>query len=273
MANSLDFALDTARKAGQLLCEFYHQRHTVLHKSSDIDLVTEADLASERLIVDAIRARYPDHSILSEEGLGDASGSAGRSPQAAASEIPYLWLVDPLDGTVNYAHGFPVWGVSLALAEWGQVVLGVIHDPVREETFWAERGQGAWFHGERMAVSGTARLKDALVATGFAYRRASLADNNLAEFAAVMPRVQGVRRAGAAVIDLAYLASGRLDAYWEMHLQPWDWAAGWLLVEEAGGVVTGMRGEPWSLDMNSMVASNATLHDELLLVLRHAPRR
>jgi myo-inositol-1(or 4)-monophosphatase len=271
MENRLDFALETARKAGQLLCQFYHQRHTVTRKSSDIDLVTEADLASERLIVDAIRARYPDHSILSEEGMGDASGSAEGSPQTALSEIPYLWLVDPLDGTVNYAHGFPIWGVTLALAERGQVVLGVIYDPVRDQIYWAERGQGAWFHGERLAVSGTARLRDALVATGFAYKRATLADNNLAEFAAVMPRVQGLRRAGAAVIDLAHLAAGRLDAYWEMHLQPWDWAAGWLLVEEAGGVVTGMRGEPWSLGMNSIVASNGAIHDELLSVLSQAP--
>ncbi len=262
MTEALDFALDTARRAGQLLCEFCHRRHTVSRKTTDIDLVTEADLASERLIVDAIRARFPDHAILSEEGLGDLDTGVG--------ETPYLWLVDPLDGTVNYAHGYPVWGVSLALAERGQVVLGVTYDPLREELFWAERGRGAWRDGERMQVSGASRLKDALVATGFAYRRATLDDNNLAEFAAVMPRVQGVRRAGAAVLDLAHLAAGRLDAYWEMHLQPWDWAAGWLFVREAGGVVTDMRGEPWSLGMGNMAASNGALHDELLAVLRGA---
>jgi myo-inositol-1(or 4)-monophosphatase len=262
MPDALDFALDTARQAGHLLCQFYHRSYTVSRKSSDIDLVTEADVASERFIVDAIRARFPGHAILSEEGLGDLRTVAG--------ETPCLWLVDPLDGTVNYAHGFPVWGVSLALAERGQVVLGVTYDPLRDEIYWAERGRGAWCDGERMRVSAASSLKEALVATGFAYRRATLADNNLAEFAAIMPRVQGVRRAGAAVIDLAHLAAGRLDAYWEMHLQPWDWAAGWLFVEEADGTVTDMRGQPWSLGTSNMAASNGALHDELLAVLTAA---
>jgi myo-inositol-1(or 4)-monophosphatase len=270
MADPLDFALDTARQAGQLLRDLYRQRHTVSHKSSDIDLVTEADLASERLIVDAIRARFPDHHILSEEGLGDLRELAG--------EIAHLWVVDPLDGTVNYAHGYPVWGVSLALTQRGQVALGVSYDPLRDEIYWGERGQGAWCNSEPLRVSNTARLRDALLATGFAYKRATLSHtsrdqilgNNLAEFGAIMPHVQGVRRAGAAVLDLAHLAAGRLDAYWEIHLQPWDWAVGWLLVEEAGGLVTDLRGQPWSLDTNHLVASNGPLHDELLATLRSA---
>ena len=265
MTDALDFALRTARRAGQLLCEFYHQHHTVSRKTSEIDLVTEADLASEWLIVEAIRARFPDQAILSEEGLGDL--------QRITSGMSYLWIVDPLDGTVNYAHGYPVWGVSLALARQGQVVLGVTYDPLRDEIFWTERGRGAWFSGEPMHVSAATRLRDALVATGFAYERATLADNNLAEFGAVMPRVQGARRAGAAVLDLAHLAAGRLDAYWEMHLQPWDWAAGWLLIEEAGGRVTDMRGEPWSLGTKDMVASNGLLHDQLLALLNGARQR
>ncbi|MGD8794538.1 MAG: inositol monophosphatase family protein, partial [Anaerolineae bacterium] len=265
------------------------------HKSTEIDLVTEADLASERLIVAAIRARFPDHSILSEEGLGDLETHA----QEAAS----LWLVDPLDGTVNYAHGFPFWSVSLALAERGRVVLGVSYDPVGDEIFWAERGGGAWRQdaasltkdaasltkdaasltkdaasltkdeGERIRVSSAGRLRDALLATGFAYKRATLAENNLAEFDAIMPRVQGVRRAGTAVLDLAYVAAGRLDGYWEMHLNPWDWAAGWLLVEEAGGTVTDLEGNPWSLEKKALVASNGPLHDKLLSVLEGARQR
>ncbi len=262
MTDRLEFALDTARRAGQLLREASHQHHTVSSKTTEIDLVTETDLASERLIVDAIRARFPDHAILSEEGLGTL--------QSAAGETPCLWLVDPLDGTVNYAHGYAIWGVSLALAEWGQVVLGVTYDPLHDEAFWAERGQGAWCNGERLCVSTAEALRQALVATGFAYRRATLVDNNLAEFGAVMPCVQGVRRAGAAVLDLAHLAAGRLDAYWEMHLQPWDWATGWLLIEEAGGVVTDLCGEPWSLGITNMAASNGHLHDELLSLLRGA---
>ncbi len=258
MSDILDFALATARQAGQLLREFSRQRHTVHHKSTGIDIVTEADIASERLIVEAIRARFPDHHILSEEGLGDV--------QVLAGETSCLWLVDPLDGTVNYAHGYPFWGVSLALADQGQVVMGVTYDPLRDEVFWAERGRGAWCDGKRMKVSGVSELGDALVATGFAYRRATLTDNNLAEFGALMPRVQGVRRAGAAVLDLAHVADGRLDGYWEMHLNPWDWAAGWLFVEEAGGVVTDMQGQPWFLGATNLVASNGPIHRSLLAI-------
>ncbi len=262
MSEILDFARETARRAGEVLCDHYRQRHQVERKSSDIDLVTEADKAAEQLIVDAIRERFPEHTILSEEGLGDL--------QEVAGQTECLWVVDPLDGTVNYAHGYPVWGVSLAVAERGKVVVGVVYDPLRDELFWADRGRGAWFGEKRMHVSEAPSLKEALVATGFAYKRATLKDNNLAEFGAVMPRVQGVRRAGAAVLDLAHLADGRLDGYWEMHLQPWDWAAGSLLVEEAGGLVSDTHGEPWSLTTDNMAASNGLLHEELLEVLRAA---
>lgn len=260
MSEFLDFARTTAREAGQLLCQFYHQAHTVRQKSSEIDVVTEADLASERLIVDAIRAQFADHHILSEEGLGDLQGLVGGTT--------CLWLVDPLDGTVNYAHDYPFWGVSLALAARGQVQIGVTYDPLRDELYWSERGHGAWCNGERMHVSDVTELRGALLATGFAYKRATLADNNLAEFGALMPHVQGVRRAGAAVLDLAHVADGRLDGYWEMHLNPWDWAAGWLFVEEAGGLVTSMQGEPWSLGTENLVASNGHLHGHLLAAFR-----
>ena len=264
MSEILDFAIETARKAGQLLCELYHQQHTVCLKSSDIDVVTEADMDSEQLIVEAIRARFPDHRILSEEGLGNW--------QAEPDDTPRLWLVDPLDGTVNYAHGYPFWGVSLALAEHGRVVTAVTYDPLRDETFCAERHQGAWCDEQRMSISNVASLRDALVATGFAYKRATVADNNLAEFGAVMPRVQGVRRAGAAVLDMAHLADGRLDGYWEMRLKPWDWAAGWLLIEESGGVVTDRQGKTWSLGTTDIVASNGSLHGGLLKLLQAAHR-
>jgi len=253
-----------------LLRRYAHRRHKISTKSTDIDLVTEADLASERLIVAAIRERFPRHTILAEEGQGHPS-ALGRDLQELVRETEHLWLVDPLDGTVNYAHGFPVWGVSLALAERGQVMVAVTYSPLHDEMFWAERGQGAWLDGARIEVSQAERLRDGLLATGFAYRRATLEDNNLAEFNAMMPRVQGLRRAGAAVIDMAHLACGRLDAYWEMHLGPWDWAAGWLLVEEAGGVVTDIRGEPWALQKDNVAASNGrTLHRKLLEVLQEA---
>jgi len=265
VSETLDFARQTARQAGQLLLDLYHRRHHVRFKSSDIDVVTEADLASECLILDAIRARFPGQAILSEEGGGDL--------QAATRDMPSVWLVDPLDGTVNYARGFPVWGVTLALARQGQIVMGVIYDPLHDEIFGAERGQGAWCNGERIHVSDTSHLQGALVATGFAYKRATVADNNLAEFSAVMPHVQGVRRAGSAVLDLAYVAAGRLDAYWEMHLHPWDWAAGSLLVREAGGMVSDLHGAPWSFEARSLLATNGHLHATLLTLFEGTRQR
>ena len=262
MTDILEFAVATARSAGQLLVRLYSQDHAVHFKSSKIDLVTEADLASEKLIIDAIRHELPEHQIISEEGSGSVT--------ALAADSPPTWLVDPLDGTVNYAHGYPLWGVSLALSESGRILLAVTVDPLRDETFVAQQGRGAWCNGERIKVSDVAEMHQALAATGFAYQRATTASNNLAEFGAIMPRVQGIRRAGSAVLDLAHLACGRLDGYWEMHLRPWDWAAGWLLVEEAGGTVTDMRGEPWSLASNDIVASNGPLHKELLARLAQA---
>jgi myo-inositol-1(or 4)-monophosphatase len=157
--------------------------------------------------------------------------------------------------------------VTLAFAEAGAVAMGAIYDPLRDEMYWAERGRGAWQDGERLRVSTAGALQQALLATGFPYIRASTTDNNLREFNAVMPRVQGVRRAGAATLDLAHLAAGHLDGYWEKLLQPWDWAAGSLLVEEAGGRVTTLDGRPWSLGENTLLASNGRLHAELLAAL------
>lgn len=281
VGGELAFAISIAHRAGRLLCGLFDQRHTVGRKSSEIDLVTEADIASERLIVDAIHSRFPDHLILAEEGLGDLL------PQSVTPQSPALtqqgdsrarvgerglWIVDPLDGTVNYAHRYPVWGVSIALAVGGRVEVAVSHDPLRGETYWAERRRGAWCNGRRLKVSEVARLGEALLATGFPYSLATARENNLAEFNAVMPRVHGVRRAGAAVLDLAHVAAGRLDGYWELWLNPWDWAAGWLLVEEAGGAVTDMDGQPWSLNSSKIVASNGCLHAELLDALKGARR-
>jgi myo-inositol-1(or 4)-monophosphatase len=266
MTDVLSFALDLARQAGTLLAEYAGRDFAIGHKSSVIDLVTEADLASERLIVDAIHARFPQHAILAEEGLGDLKEAAG--------QVPVLWLVDPLDGTVNYAHRYPIWAVTLALAEDGQVTMGVAYDPLRDEMAWAERGRGAWLERSgarsRLHVSAQVTLQSALLATGFPYRRASTNDNNLPEFNAVMPRVQGVRRAGAAVLDLVHLAAGHLDGYWEKYLNPWDWAAGSLLVAEAGGRVSTLNGRPWTLADDTLLASNGLLHDELLAALGSA---
>jgi myo-inositol-1(or 4)-monophosphatase len=250
-----DFAVELAKEAGQVLMDCFERRLVVGSKSSEIDLVTEADVASEKLIVKAIRERYPEHSILSEEGLGEKQVGE------------FLWLIDPLDGTTNYAHGYPIFCVSIALQREGETVLGVTYDPVQDELFYAEKGQGAYCNGQRLSVSGAVNLRRSLLATGFPYARASIEDNNVAEFGRIMPRVQGVRRGGAATLDMAYVAAGRLDGYWEFHLSPWDWAAGHLLVQEAGGRTSDVSGQPWRLRSNNMVATNGLLHEELLAVL------
>jgi myo-inositol-1(or 4)-monophosphatase len=251
-----DFAVELAKEAGQVLMDHLKQRLAVESKSTEIDLTTEADVASEKLIVEAIRQRYPKHSILSEEGLG----------QEQAGE--FLWLIDPLDGTTNYAHGYPVFCVSIALQHEGEIVLGVTYDPVRDELFWAEKDRGAYCNGRRLSVSGVASLGRSLLATGFPYVRARTEDNNTAEFGRVMPQVQGVRRGGAAALDMVYVAAGRLDGYWEFYLSPWDWAAGDLLVREAGGRISDVSGQPRRFRGNSMVATNDLLHEELLAALK-----
>jgi len=252
VADMLDFAIETAREAGQLLRERFHQHHTVTSKSSPVDLVTEADLVSEQLIVDRIRQRFPDHAILAEEGLGRAYHS------------PYHWLIDPLDGTTNYAHGFPIFSVNIAVARGDDVLLGVTYDPLRDELFAAQRGGGAFLNDRRVHVSQATHLGEALLATGFPYSRATEAQNNLGPFNRVMPRVRGIRRGGSAALDLAYVAAGRFDGYWEFWLNPWDWATGALLVTEAGGAVTDVTGAPWHLHTPNLVATNGPLHAELL---------
>lgn len=251
-----DFAVELAKEAGRVLMDHIDRRLTVKSKSTEIDLVTEADIASEKLIVEAIRNRYPAHSILAEEGLGEEQ--AGE----------FLWLIDPLDGTTNYAHGYPVFAVSIALQRGGETVLGVTYDPLRDELFCAEKGQGAYCNGRRLSVSDVTSLGRSLLATGFPYARAFIEDNNLAEFGRIMPRVQGVRRGGAAALDMAYVAAGRLDGYWEFHLSPWDWAAGDLLVREAGGRTSVASGQPWRLRSHNVVATNGLLHEELLAALK-----
>lgn len=261
MSNYLEFSLELARDAGAVLLEWYERELTLTSKSSEFDLVTPADQASEALIIDRIRSTYPSHAILAEES-GDL-----------ASEDQYRWIVDPLDGTTNFAHTFPHWCVSIALHEGTEPLVGVIYDPLREELFWAERGQGAWFQNprntaRRLQVSSTDRLAASLLATGFAYSRATTATDNITEFQRVIRRVRGMRRAGSAALDLAYVAAGRVDGYWEYHMQPWDTAAASLMVTEAGGALFQITGEAWSPWTASTVACNPTLMPILLDALQ-----
>jgi myo-inositol-1(or 4)-monophosphatase len=250
-----EVAVDAATRAGALLRAHLGGTRQVSYKGSPINLVTEMDRRSEALIVEAIQRHFPGHGILAEEC--GAIGGAGS----------HRWIVDPLDGTTNYAHGMPIYCVSIALEIGGRVALGVVYDPHRDECFVAERGQGATLNGAPLRVSATATLDESLLSTGYQYDIRSSTRNNLAEHAALLLRSHSVREIGSAVLNLACVAAGRLEAFWELSLGAWDVAAGALLVEEAGGRVTSASGGPLDLAAPSILASNGIIHDEILKVL------
>lgn len=251
----LNFAIETARDAGQILLEKFG-RITVM-KKGDIDIVTEADLASEAMIIERIKSYYPKHSILAEEA-GEAVIIGG--------DNAWKWIIDPLDGTTNYAHGYPCFAVTIALEHDGEVVIGVTFDPTRDEMFAAEKGGGATLNGKPIRVSVAENLGDSLICTGFPYdfKRKDDFARHLTEF---LLNSRGVRRDGSAAIDLAYVACGRFDGFWEEGLNPWDLAAGKLLIEEAGGWVTNYDGSAFSIYSPPICASNGKIHSEMLAVL------
>jgi myo-inositol-1(or 4)-monophosphatase len=243
-------AAEIAREAGALLMSFFHRRIGFEYKG-DADLVTEADRAAEVLITDRIRSRWPRHDILGEEGTRLNSGSE------------YRWYVDPLDGTTNFAHGFPVFCISMGLEHKGELIAGVIYDPGRDELFAAEKGSGAYLNQRRIQVSKTSRLDEALLATGFPSHKRHQ-NPNIHFYHQLTLRSHGVRRAGSAALDLAYVATGRVDGFWEFNLNPWDTAAGVVLVEEAGGKVSDFRGEAFRLESRETLATNGLIHVALL---------
>ncbi len=252
----LNFAIETARDAGRLLLEKFGRRLEI-SKKGDIDLVTEADLACEELIVERIRSHFPKHAILAEE--------SGETVVADGADR-WKWIIDPLDGTTNFAHGYPCWAVTIALEHNGDVVAGVTFDPTRNELFAAEQGRGATLNGKPIRVSETERLADALIVTGFPYdfkRRQDFA-RHLTQF---LLSSRGVRRDGSAAIDLAYVACGRFDGFWEEGLNPWDMAAGVLLIEEAGGQVTGYDSSKFSIYKPPILASNGLIHAQMSAIL------
>jgi len=253
-------AIELARAAGDLLRDELLGPRRIVFKGFPTNLVTEMDARAEALVVDGLLAAFPEDAILAEE-RGARSGRSGRR-----------WIIDPLDGTTNYAHGLPVFGVSIALEERGRVLLGVVYDPSQRELFVAERGAGAFCNDARLAVSSAATLDASLLATGFPYDIRVNPDNNLAEYPVFAVRTRGVRRMGSAVIDLAWVAAGRFDGFWELRLGPWDVAAGGLMVEEAGGRLTSLTGGPVDLEAPAVVASNGRIHDEILGVLREIRR-
>ncbi|MEB3328373.1 MAG: inositol monophosphatase family protein [Candidatus Sericytochromatia bacterium] len=254
----LSFAIELAQAAGDVLRDGFDRPHEVRFKGA-IDLVTEMDLASEAVILEGIRTRYPDHAILSEEAGAEAGASS-------ASGAAYRWVVDPLDGTTNYAHGLPLFCVSIGLEHHGERVLGVIYAPMLGELYATERGGGATLNGRPLRVSTTERLERALLVTGFPYD-VQVKATNLQHFSAFIHQAQAVRRLGSAALDLAWVAAGRFDGFWEPRLAPWDLCAGTLLVEEAGGRVSGYAGGPFSIHGKEVLATNGRLHDAMCGVL------
>lgn len=254
-ARHLATAVRAAKLAGNVLMEL-RGRVAVERKSGHRDLVTEADRRAEETIREVLRNAFPEHGILGEEA-GVTPGSDG-----------YRWIVDPLDGTTNYAHGLPLFATSIALERDGELLVGVIHFPVLNETYTAVRGRGAWRNGEPLRVSDETSLENALLVTGFPHDVSPGMPDNLDHIKNLLPRSRGMRTLGTAATDLVYVAAGVFDAYWDLDNAPWDVAAGVLLVQEAGGKVTDMDGGPLDLMKPRLLASNGYLHDELLAVFR-----
>lgn len=255
----LDFVVDVAVSAGRLLLERYRplgRREIVNRKESQVrNLVTEADRASEDYILERLGREFPEHRLKAEES-GDSGGSG--EP---------LWYVDPLDGTVNFAHSHPFFAVSIGLVMDGKPVLGAVHAPVLNETFAGEVGRGATLNGQEMRVSDTTELMESLLATGFGYARNESPDHNVDNFERLVFKARGIRRAGAAALDLAYVAAGRLDGFWELHLSPWDVAAGAAILMAAGGQVTDFHGGSNYLTGKHIVATNGLVHEQLRTAL------
>lgn len=248
------FAIETARAAGILLKENVGRIRKIEFKGA-VDIVTDVDRKSEKLITEAIKKAFPGHGILAEE-----------SPEVVQAS-PFKWIIDPLDGTTNYSHGFPFFCVSIGYEVSGEVVLGVVYDPMMDELYAAEKGKGATLNGKKIAVSAIGDLGRSLLATGFPYDLRASKENNLDHFSAFSLKAQAIRRAGSAALDLCYIATGRFDGYWEMKLKPWDTAAGSLMVAEAGGMMTDFSGGPFSIYAPECLASNGLIHEQMKRVL------
>jgi myo-inositol-1(or 4)-monophosphatase len=255
----LEVAVEIAQDAGKILREELDRPPSIAYKG-DFDLVTQADRRSEALIVSGLQKYFPEHAVAAEEGTGKDTTSE------------YRWHVDPLDGTTNFAHGYPCFCVSLALARKSELLVGVIYNPVYDELFTAARGEGAAFNGRKIHCSKIDALKNSLLCTGFPNHNRQ-ANPNIHFYWDFTLRSHGVRRDGSAALDLAFVAMGRFDSFWEFGLNPWDTAAGVLLVEEAGGKVTDMQGRPYTLGKPSILASNGLIHEEMVRVAAEVTRQ
>lgn len=255
MEHYQEFSMSLAREAGIFLKDRLYNKHTIDYKG-EINLVTEADRLAEALIINRIHQKYPHHDILTEESEGIDTGSE------------YRWIIDPLDGTTNYAHGYPVFCVSIALAVNAVVCLGVIYNPMLNEMFAAVKGAGAFLNNRRISVSATVDLSKSLLATGFPYDIRDDENNNIHYFSLMAKKARAIRRAGSAALDMAYVAAGRFDGFWELKLAPWDTAAGSLLITEAGGLVTDLFGGSHHLKSPHVLATNAKIHNDMMGVFK-----
>jgi myo-inositol-1(or 4)-monophosphatase len=253
-------AEEAAEAAGSLIRQNLRKAKEVHYKSA-INLVTSVDRQAEERIVQILQKYFPDHSILAEEGTS-----------VATTGSDHRWIIDPLDGTTNFTHAYPQVGVSIALEKKGEIVLGVVYDPIREEKFKSVKAEGAFLNGDRITTSKVTDLDKALLGTGFAYDRRERADYYLSFWKAFMMRCQGIRRTGSAALDLCYLACGRLDGFWEFKLHPWDTAAGSLIIREAGGRLSDFSGNEFSISGEETLASNGLIHEEMLGIIAQAQR-
>lgn len=255
MDNFLTIAIKAAKEAAKIQLEYMNIELDIQTKASEFDLVTQADTLVEKKIIEIISKEFPSHSFLAEE-----SGEAAR-------ESDYLWIVDPIDGTVNYAHRFPQFCCSIGLYLKGEALVGVVYDPCRDELFTAQKGQGAFLNGKKISVSKIDTLTKALLATGFPALKGDLLQKNLEYFRLFLGKCQAIRRPGSAALDLCYVACGRIDGFWELGLSPWDTAAGALMVQEAGGMITNLDNDSFDLNIKGVIATNGLLHQSIKDVL------
>lgn len=255
-----NIAIEIVLKAGKYLKKNLGNVKEISYKGATINLVTDLDRKAENLIINALQKYFPNDSFLSEES-GEKKGKSD-----------FRWILDPLDGTTNYAHAFPFYSISLALEKNGRPISGFVFDPERNELFSAKFNDGAYLNNRPIEVSSTAELNKSLLATGFSYKIRESKDNNISHFKDFIFVSQGVRRAGSASLDLCYVASGRFDGFWELDLNPWDTAAGWLIVEEAGGKVTNFSGQNYSYNLKQILASNGKIHKKMSQILMYASK-
>jgi myo-inositol-1(or 4)-monophosphatase len=254
MDELLNFAIHCALESGKIQRKYFEKNINIRHKG-EIDLVTDVDMACQEKIIGLIKKAFPDDDIISEEKKNDFEGKKNR------------WIIDPLDGTTNYAHGYPFFCTSIAYEEGGQITGGVVYNPIFNELFFGKKGEGAYLNGEKIQVSSVNDLKQALLSTGFPYNIATTERNNVDHFLNFLFKAQAVRRDGSAALNLCYVACGRFDAFWELSLNSWDMAAGCLMVDEAGGTVTNIQGHEFSVYKDTVIASNGLLQKDMLVVL------